>query len=104
MKGTNLMTTQQINRLSAKVIFVLSLLALLTIFSGFTHPPQPPDPDEGAAAHIFQLSIAAVALSTLLFLFTADWKQGLRAVRPLAFPAVALVLAFGVLYYVEHLR
>jgi hypothetical protein len=98
------MTAQQINRLSSKVIFVLSLLALLTIFSGFTHPPQPPEPDEGAAAHIFQLSIVATALSIAIFLVTADWKQGLRAVRPLAFPAAALILAFSVLYYVEHLR
>jgi len=98
------MTAPQINRLSSKVIFVLSLLALLTIFSGFIQPPQPPEPDEGTAAHIFQLSIVAVALAILVFLATADWRQGLRAVRPLAFPAVALVLAFGVLYYVEHLR
>jgi hypothetical protein len=98
------MTAHQMNGLSAKVIFVLSLLALLTIFSGFIHAPQPPEPDEGAAAHIFQLSIVATALSIAIFLVTADWKQGLRAVRPLAFPAVALVLAFGGLYYLEHLR
>jgi hypothetical protein len=98
------MTAQQTNRLTSKVIMILSVLALLTVLSGFTHAPQPPEPDEGAAAHIFQLSIVAVAFSILVFLTTADWKQGLRAVRPLAFPAVALVLAFGVLYCVEHLR
>ena len=98
------MATQQINRLSAKVILVLSVLALLTVLSGYTHPPQPPEPDEGAAAHIFQLSIVAVALSTLLYLATADWRQPLRSVRPLAFPAAVLVLAFGGLYYLEHFR
>jgi len=98
------MTTHQINRLSTKVIFVLSVLALLTVLSGYTHPPQTPEQDEGAAAHIFQLSIAAVALAILVFLVTADWKQRLRAVRPLAFPAAALTLAFGALYYLEHLR
>jgi ABC-type uncharacterized transport system permease subunit len=98
------MATQQINRLSAKVILVLSVLALLTVLSGYTHPPQPLEPDEGAAAHIFQLSIVAVALSTLLYLATADWRQPLRSVRPLAFPAAALVLAFGALYYLEHFR
>jgi uncharacterized membrane protein YozB (DUF420 family) len=98
------MTAQQVNRLSSKVIMVLSVLALLTVLSGFTHPAQPPEADEGTAAHIFQLSIVAVALSIVLFLATAEWKQGLRAARPLALPAVALVLAFGVLYYVEHLR
>ena len=98
------MTGYQINRLTTKVIFVLSVLALLTVLSGYTHPPQTPEPDEGAAAHIFQLSIAAVTLASLVFLGTADWKQPLRTVRPLAFPAAALTLAFGALYYLEHLR
>ena len=98
------MTAPQSNRLSAKVIIVLSLLALLTVLSGYTHPPLPTEPDEGAAAHIFQLSIVAVAFSILVFLATADWKQPLRSVRPLAFPTAALVLAFGALYYLEHFR
>ena len=98
------MTAPQINRLSAKIIIVLSVLALLTVLSGFTYPPQPPEPDEGAAAHILQLSIAAVALSILVFLTTADWKQPWQTVRPLAFPAAALVVAFGARYYLEHLR
>ena len=98
------MTAQPINRLSAKVIIVLSVSALLTVLSGYTYPPQPPEPDEGTAAHIFQLSIVAVALSVLVFFTTADWKQPLRSVRPLAFPAVALALAFGALYYLEHFR
>jgi hypothetical protein len=103
-KGNHPMTAQQINRLSAKIIIVLSVLALLTVLGGYTHGPQPPDRDEGAAAHIFQLSIVAVALSILIFLITAHWKQPLRSVRPLAFPATALALAFGALYYLEHLR
>jgi hypothetical protein len=95
---------QQINRVSGIVVLVLSVTALLTVLSGFTQPPQPPDPDEGTAAHIFQLSIVALVPMILLFLATADWKQPWRSARPLAFPAAALVLAFGVLYYVEHYR
>jgi hypothetical protein len=98
------MTSHQINRLSSKVIIVLSVLALLTVLSGYTHPPRTPEADEGTAAHIFQLAIVMVALSGVIFLVTADWKQPLRTVRPLAFPATALVLAFGALYYLEHLR
>ncbi|HWZ24614.1 MAG TPA: hypothetical protein VN037_04980 [Verrucomicrobiae bacterium] len=98
------MTAQQINRLSARILIVLSLLALLTVLSGYTHPPRPSEPDEGAAAHVFQLSIVAVAFSILVFLTTADWKQPLRSVRPLTFPTAALVLAFGALYYLEHFR
>jgi ABC-type uncharacterized transport system permease subunit len=98
------MTTQEINRLSSKIILVLSVLALLTVLSGYSYPAQLPEPDEGAAAHVFQLSVVAVALSILVFLATANWKQPLRSVLPLAFPAAALALAFGILYYLEHFR
>lgn len=92
---------QQVNRVSGRIIIVLSLAALLTVLSGYTQPPQP---DEGAAAHIFQLSIVALLPMILLFLATADWRQPLRSARPLAFPAAALVLAFAALYYLEHYR
>ena len=82
----------QVNRLSGSAIIVLSLTALLAVVSGYFQPPQP---DEGAAAHIFQLSIVALVPAVLIFVATADWKQPLRTVRCLALPAVALVLAFG---------
>jgi energy-coupling factor transporter transmembrane protein EcfT len=95
---------QKINRVSAAVLIVLSLTALLVVLSGFARPPQPPDPDEGSAAHIFQLSIVALVPAFLFFFATADWRQPLRSVRPLVFPAAALVLAFGMLYYLEHYR
>jgi len=91
----------QINSVSGKVLIVLSLTALLAVLGGYTQPPQP---DEGAAAHILQLSIVALLPMSVLFLVTADWKQPLRSARPLAFPAAALVLAFGALYYLEHYR
>ncbi len=95
------MRRQQINRVSGKVAVVLSLAALLAVLSGYTQPPQQ---DEGAAAHIFQLSIVALVPMILLFLATADWKQPWRSARPLSFPAAALVLAFGALYFLEHYR
>lgn len=100
-KGGHATSGQQINRYSGKVVIVLSLIALLAVLSGYTQPPQP---DEGAAAHVFQLSIGALALVILLFLATADWKRPLRSVRPLAYPGTTLVLAFGALYYLEHYR
>lgn len=93
------MQEQQINRVSGRVIIVLSLTALLAVLIGYTRPPLP---DEGALAHIFQLSIAALVPMILLFLATADWRQPSRSVRPLAFPAAALVAAFAALYYLEH--
>ena len=98
------MDVQRINRVSGRVVLVLSLIALLTVLSGYLQPPEPPQADEGAAAHIFQLSIAAIVLMIVLFLATADWKQPLRSARPLRFPAGALVVAFGALYYLEHFR
>ena len=93
------MRAEQINRLSIVVVIVLSLTALLSVLSGYLHAPLP---DEGAAAHIFQLSIVALVPMIFLFLATADWTQPLRSVRRLAFPAAALVLAFAALYYLEH--
>lgn len=90
-----------INRLSGKMLIVLSLTALLAVLSGYFQPPQP---DEGTAAHIFQMSVVAFVLVLLIFLATADWRQPLRSARTLAFPAAALVVAFGALYYLEHYR
>jgi hypothetical protein len=51
---------QQVNRISGRVMVILSLTALLTVILGFTQPPQP---DEGSLAHIFQLTIAALVLA-----------------------------------------
>lgn len=105
------MGRQRINRVCGIVLIVLSLTALLTVLSAFrvsVRPfsiyTQPPQPDEGTQAHIFQLSIVALAPTILLFLATADWTRPLRSARPLAFSAAAVVLAFGALYYLEHHR
>lgn len=93
------MEAQRINRISGRVILILSMIALLTVLSGYFQAPQP---DEGAAAHIFQLTIAALVPMFLLFFATADWKQPAHATRVLALPASALVLAFAALFYLEH--
>ncbi len=93
------MPAEQINRLSGRVITVLSIIALLTVITGYLHAPQP---DEGTAAHIFQLSVLALVPMGVVFLATTDWKQPLRSARVLSVPAAALVLAFAALYYLEH--
>jgi uncharacterized membrane protein len=93
------MRAQRMNRISGKFVLVLSLIALLAVLSGYLQAPQP---DEGSAAHIFQLSIVATVASLAVFLSTADWSRGIRGIRPLAVPAVALALAFAALYYLEH--
>jgi hypothetical protein len=89
-----------INRVSAIGLIVLSLTALLDVLLlGYTRPPLP---DEGAGAHIFQLSIVALVPMAFLFLATADWTQPFRTVGRLAFPAAVVILAFAALYYLEH--
>jgi prepilin signal peptidase PulO-like enzyme (type II secretory pathway) len=93
------MRGRQINSLSGKILIILSVTALLAVLSGYPHPPLP---DEGAAAPIFQLSVVALLPMILVFLSTADWKTPLRSIRLLALPVVALLLAFGALYYLEH--
>ncbi len=95
------MSEHQINRISGKVVVVLSLIALLAVLSGYFQPPQP---DEGSAAHIFQLSIAALLPAILVFLATTDWRAPLQSTRRLAFPAATLAVAFGALYFLEHYR
>jgi hypothetical protein len=94
-------TRQQFNRISGKVLLVLSLIALLTVLSGYTQPPQT---DEGAAAHIFQITIVLLVPVMLLFFATADWKQPWRSARALIFSAATLVTAFGALHHLEHYR
>jgi hypothetical protein len=90
---------QQINVVSRKVITVLSFTALLTVLTGYLQAPQA---DEGTGAHIFQLSVVALAPMIVLFFATADWREPLRSARPLGLPAAALAMAFGALYYLEH--
>jgi len=100
------MRGQQINRFSYVGLIVLSFAALMTVLPTAVRAVltgQMPilEPDEGAGAHIFQLSIAALVPMGFLFFATTDWTQPVRAVRWLAFPGVAMVLALGILYYFE---
>jgi hypothetical protein len=101
------MRAEQLNRVSSVGLVVLSLTALLIVLGGatvalFSGSNPFHEPDEGTAAHIFQLSILALVPLGLLFFATGDWSQPLRSARRLAFPAAAVVLAFGVLYYFDH--
>jgi energy-coupling factor transporter transmembrane protein EcfT len=98
------MRGEQIHRISSRIVIALSLIALLAVLSGYLQPPHTQNgrEDEGAAAHIFQISIVLVAGMILVFLATGDWKRPWQSARPLALPAAFLVLAFGALYYLEQ--
>jgi hypothetical protein len=98
---------QQINRVSTIGLNALSLTAFATVLLGLVLPAVrgrlgPPESDEGTGAHIFQLSIVALLPVCLVFLATVDWTQPWQSVRRLAFPAAAVVLAFSMLFYFEH--
>lgn len=93
------MRPSRLNRASGIGLVFLSLAALFVVLWGYT---QPPLTDEGAGAHIFQLSVAALLPVMLVFLTTADWSRPSRSARPLLVAAVAISLAFGALYYLEH--
>lgn len=97
------MSGQGLNRMSGMLLIALSATALLTVVMGWVLYAQRALPaDEGALAHIFQLSVAATLPVGLLFLSTADWSRPLRAMRFLALPGVFLMLAFIALYLLEH--
>lgn len=88
------MTRREINRLSGIAPIVLSLvalgLAMLVVTTGWERHLK----DEGAAAHLFQLMIAAEVPLVVLFLATADWRQARTVVTLLGCQAAALMLAF----------
>jgi hypothetical protein len=109
MEESHDMSNQTINRVSGRIVLGLSLFAMflvggatiLTLLGRFNPSP---DGDEGTAAHLFQLTITLLLPTGLTFLVTADWRQPLQVAKRLALPAVALVVAFMTLYYMEHLR
>ena len=94
---------EQLNRISKTVLIVLSIIALVTVLNGYRYP-YVPNEDEGAGAHIFQISVVALLPTLLVFLSTADWVRPARNIRFLAVPTVILTLAFCALYYLEHGR
>ena len=94
-----------INRISSWVVHILSLFAMALVVGGTALTKigkfKPPH-DEGTAAHLFQLAIALLVPAGLVFLLSADWRKPLRVALRLVAPAIALVIAFATLYYMEH--
>jgi hypothetical protein len=103
------MSNEKTNRVIGRIVLGLSLFAMILVggatlltFLGRFNPS--PDGDEGTAAHLFQLTIALLLPTGLAFLVTADWRQPLQVAKRLTLPAVALVIAFMTLYFMEHFR
>lgn len=102
------MNDQCVNRISGRIVLGLSLFAMslvvgATVLTTMGRFDPAPGGDEGTAAHLFQLAIVLVLPAGLIFLATADWRQPLIVARRLVLPAVALVVAFSTLFYMEHM-
>ena len=97
----SLVPPRKLNRASVIVAIALSGVALLCVLSGYFQPPQP---DEGSAAHIFQISIALLFPTLIIFFITADWRRPATSVRALIPPAAVLTIAFAALFYLERYR
>ena len=102
LERREIMPSEKLNIVSSRIILILSLLALLTVLTGYLEPRHPAPTDEGAGAHIFQIAVALVMLTGVVFLFTTDWRNPLRSARRLVLPGITLVAAFTALYFLEQ--
>lgn len=103
------MTSDRVHRISGRVILGLSVFALLlvvgaTVLTVLGRFRPSPDGDEGTAAHLFQLSVVLLVPTGVAFLSTADRRRPWQVARRLVLPAVALAVAFVLLYFMEHGR
>lgn len=98
------MNGENFHAATGKVMLALASLAVVTVGIGALLPPPPPRADEGALARIFQLSIVALAPTILMFVVTADWRRPGRSVRWLVITGALVTVAFGALYWLEHVR
>jgi hypothetical protein len=101
------MTNQRINKISGNILLGLSVFSMFlvggaTILTFLGRFDPSPNGDEGTAARLFQLAIVLLFPAGLTFLVTADWHQPLKVAKRLVLPAFALVVAFSVLYFMEH--
>ena len=103
------MSEPTIHRISGRIVLGLALFAMFlvvgaTVLVKLGKLDPSPGGDEGTGAHLFQLAVVLLLPAGLAFLVTADWSQPAKVVKRLVVPAVALVVAFSTLYYMEHLR
>lgn len=103
------MKDDTIHRISGQAVLGLSVFAMLlvvgaTLLTLLGRFDPAPDGDEGTAAHLFQLAVVLIVPAGIVYLVTADWRQPLGVAKRLTVSALALVVAFSTLYYMEHMR
>jgi len=89
------MTKSQINRWAAITPLMLSGAAFALVVAALTTGWERGLRDEGAAAHLFQLFIAAQLPLFALFLATADRSRAQAIVKWLALDAAGIALALA---------
>ena len=89
----------RVYRAAAAAVVLLSLVLLADVASGLIAPRQPPTADEGAQAHIFQISAALMIPALLAASLTT---RSVRAAWPLALGIASLVMSFAAVYAIEH--
>jgi hypothetical protein len=89
------MTRAHFHRIGAIAPFVLSLLALALVVVVLTTGWERQLADEGAAAHLFQLLVAAQLPLIGLYLATTARGTGRAALRTVAGQCAALCLPLG---------
>ena len=89
------MTRSQINRWAGITPLILSGAALALVVAAVTTGWERNLRDEGVAAHLFQLLIAAQIPGFALFLATADRSRVQAMVKWLALDVAAIALAFA---------
>lgn len=85
-------------------LFAMSLVVGATVLVKLGRFDPAPGGDEGTAAHLFQLAVALLLPAGLTYLATAEWRRARQTILRLVIPAIALLVAFSTLYYMEHLR
>jgi hypothetical protein len=84
-------------------LFAMFLVIGATIFTFAGRLNPSPGGDEGTLARLFQLAILLLLPSGIALLVSADWRRPKKVAKSLIVPAVAIVVAFSVLYYMEHM-
>ena len=100
------MTREDLNRAASYAVVGLATPSVLTVIgiaaaTLLGHPPVPrPNADEGADAHIWQMSVALLVPAMLAYASTAEWERGWwREAWPLVLAAVSVSGVFVILAY-----
>ena len=92
------MDSQRINRVTGFAPVAMSIAAYFLVLAAVATRWQVDQPDEGTAAHLFQLWVAAQVPIVLVYLASAAWKRPWAILRTLLIQAAAVGIAFSAVF------